>query len=148
MIDPLVKVFDLRTMRALPPISYPPGPFMLAFHPNLTSTLLIAAQHGIFQFAEVGMTTTMPNVYQVRSQKEHTGKAQVRHVRTHAHAGRFRLRAAVHQMDTGGNAVTCLDISSSGKVRTRNAPPPSPPAPRPLLSCAFERCAHVASRVS
>jgi len=39
---------------------------MLRFHPTFASTLVIAAQHGVFQFAEVGMTSTMPQTFHVR----------------------------------------------------------------------------------
>ena len=66
VIDQLVMVYDLRMMRSLPPISFPPGPYMLRFHPTFASTLVVAAQHGVFQFAEVGMTSTMPQSFHVR----------------------------------------------------------------------------------
>lgn len=41
--DPMVKAYDLRTMRALPPIPFPLGPYLCRFHP-LFSTLLVASQ--------------------------------------------------------------------------------------------------------
>ena len=115
----MVKVFDLRTLRALPPISYPPGPYMLSFHPRFSSTLLIAAQQGVFQFAEVGNTATMPDVFQVGGAG--SGAVLVSlgcsppdwadPMESDRHGPR---RTA--QMDTAGNVITSMDISSTGQV--------------------------------
>ena len=110
-IDLMVKVFDLRTLRALPPISYPAGPYMLAFHPRFSSTLLVAAQQGLFQFAEVGNTATMPNIFQVRVTRVCSFPG-----RPSSPARALRGAGLVGQMDTGGNALTSMDISSTGQM--------------------------------
>ena len=52
VLDPLVRLHDLRTMRPLPPITFPPGAFLLKFHPKFTSSLFIISQSGQLQFCE------------------------------------------------------------------------------------------------
>ncbi|KAF5379932.1 hypothetical protein D9757_007171 [Collybiopsis confluens] len=44
--DPLVKVYDLRTMRALPPISFPAGPAFINLIPNRSSTIAVTSTQG------------------------------------------------------------------------------------------------------
>lgn len=55
--EPLVKVHDLRTMRALVPIPFaaPGGPSLLAIHPKLSSTIIVSAPQGQFQIVDIGM---------------------------------------------------------------------------------------------
>ncbi|KAJ9474966.1 PAN2-PAN3 deadenylation complex catalytic subunit PAN2 [Pseudozyma hubeiensis] len=55
--EPLVKVHDLRTMRALVPIPFaaPGGPSLLAIHPKLSSTVIVSAPQGQFQIVDIGM---------------------------------------------------------------------------------------------
>ncbi|EST08831.1 Exonuclease, RNase T/DNA polymerase III [Kalmanozyma brasiliensis GHG001] len=54
--EPLVKVHDLRTMRALVPIPFaaPGGPTLLAIHPKLSSTVIVSAPQGQFQIVDIG----------------------------------------------------------------------------------------------
>ncbi|KDN41342.1 hypothetical protein K437DRAFT_226828 [Tilletiaria anomala UBC 951] len=54
--EPLVKVHDLRTMRALVPIPFAAsgGPAMLTVHPKLASTVIVAAPQGQFQIVDTG----------------------------------------------------------------------------------------------
>jgi len=65
--DPLVKVFDLRNNRSLPPVSFPPGAFVLKHHPLLSSTMVVASEEGVFQLAEAGgsIPPASMNFYQV-----------------------------------------------------------------------------------
>lgn len=51
--DAMIKLYDIRTMRTLPPISFPSGPNHLLFHPKLSSTILAASQTGQFQICDV-----------------------------------------------------------------------------------------------
>lgn len=65
--DPFVRVFDLRMMQMLPPISFPFGTIALKFHPKFSSTLIIVSQTGVFQLCDVqGSLDTIQN-YHVKS---------------------------------------------------------------------------------
>ncbi|RHZ79406.1 hypothetical protein Glove_146g43 [Diversispora epigaea] len=54
IIDPIVKVYDIRTMRPLVPLSFPPGPCFLKMHPKLSTTVFIASRSGQFHICDVG----------------------------------------------------------------------------------------------
>ncbi|KAJ3209636.1 poly(A)-specific ribonuclease, partial [Clydaea vesicula] len=54
VIDPLVKLYDLKSMKELAPIAFPNGPLYLRFHPNISSVLYICSQTGILQKCEIG----------------------------------------------------------------------------------------------
>jgi PAB-dependent poly(A)-specific ribonuclease subunit 2 len=56
MVEAMVKVHDLRTMRALAPIPFSAigGPAFLALNPKRSSTFIVAALHGQFQIVDVG----------------------------------------------------------------------------------------------
>jgi PAB-dependent poly(A)-specific ribonuclease subunit 2 len=51
--DPLVKVYDVRSLRPLAPISFPAGPAFAKFHPRNSSTILAASMLGQFQVTDV-----------------------------------------------------------------------------------------------
>ncbi|SPC63264.1 related to PAN2 - component of Pab1p-stimulated poly(A) ribonuclease [Ustilago sp. UG-2017b] len=53
--EPLIKVHDLRSMRALVPIPFaaPGGPSLLAIHPKLSSTVIVSAPQGQFQIVDI-----------------------------------------------------------------------------------------------
>ncbi|KAK9704495.1 poly(A)-specific ribonuclease [Basidiobolus ranarum] len=51
--DPYVKVYDVRTMKPLPPVPFSLGPTMIKFHPRYSSSVLVAAQGGQFQFCDI-----------------------------------------------------------------------------------------------
>ncbi|KAI9199852.1 ubiquitin carboxyl-terminal hydrolase-domain-containing protein [Polychytrium aggregatum] len=53
IVDPLVRVFDIRTMKSLPPIPFQNGPAILQFHPKLSSTILTGSQTGQFQICDI-----------------------------------------------------------------------------------------------
>jgi PAB-dependent poly(A)-specific ribonuclease subunit 2 len=65
IIDPLVKVYDMRNMRSLAPIPFPNGPSFLKMHPKLSATVCIASQTGQFQMCDVGNLATGIQFYQV-----------------------------------------------------------------------------------
>ncbi|KAG0230876.1 poly(A)-specific ribonuclease [Mortierella sp. GBA43] len=65
IIDPLVKVYDMRNMRSLAPIPFPNGPSFLKMHPKLSATVCIASQTGQFQMCDVGNLATGIQFYQL-----------------------------------------------------------------------------------
>ncbi|KAF9583086.1 poly(A)-specific ribonuclease [Lunasporangiospora selenospora] len=67
IIDPLVKVYDMRTMRSLAPIPFPNGPSFLKMHPKLSTTVCIASQTGQFQLCDIGNLTTGIQFYQINT---------------------------------------------------------------------------------
>ncbi|RIA93213.1 ubiquitin carboxyl-terminal hydrolase-domain-containing protein [Glomus cerebriforme] len=54
IIDPLVKVYDIRTMRPLVPMSFPTGPCFLKMHPKLSTTVFIVSRSGQFHVCDIG----------------------------------------------------------------------------------------------
>ena len=55
--DPLVKVYDLRNLKALPPIPFSAGPSFITRLSNRPSTLAITSNQGLIQIVD----TTNPN---------------------------------------------------------------------------------------
>lgn len=53
MVDPLVNVYDLRTMRALSPIPFSAGASFVKFHPKLPNIIIIASTTGQIQFVDM-----------------------------------------------------------------------------------------------
>ena len=49
----MVKLYDLRMMRTLAPMSFPAGPTLLKFHSKLPSTVIVGAQSGQFQICDI-----------------------------------------------------------------------------------------------
>ncbi|CAJ0636991.1 2238_t:CDS:2 [Entrophospora sp. SA101] len=54
VIDPLVKVYDIRTMRPLVPIPFPSGPYFLKMHPKLSTTAFMVSRTGQFHVCDIG----------------------------------------------------------------------------------------------
>lgn len=52
IVDPLVKVFDLRMQKALPPVSFP-GASFIQMHPKMTAAAIIGSNTGQFQIVDV-----------------------------------------------------------------------------------------------
>ncbi|KAL0580436.1 poly(A)-specific ribonuclease [Marasmius crinis-equi] len=50
--DPLVKVYDLRNMRALPPIPFSAGPAFISVVPKKSSSLAIASNQGLVNIVD------------------------------------------------------------------------------------------------
>lgn len=51
--DPLVRVYDVRTLRALPPVSFPSGPAFALLDPRDSSRVLIASSQGVLQIVDM-----------------------------------------------------------------------------------------------
>ncbi|WWD08075.1 hypothetical protein V865_006185 [Kwoniella europaea PYCC6329] len=56
--DPLVKIYDIRTLRPLPPISFPAGPAFALLHPTDPSKLVISSQQGMLQTVDMSTGST------------------------------------------------------------------------------------------
>ncbi|PLW49838.1 hypothetical protein PCASD_01618 [Puccinia coronata f. sp. avenae] len=57
--DPLVKVFDVRALRPLAPITFSSSPAHVRFHPRMSSTLFITSSTGQLQIMD--LTHPMPS---------------------------------------------------------------------------------------
>lgn len=53
ILDPLVKVFDLRMLRSLPPLSFPGGPSYVRLHPKISVNTFVASQSGSLQSMDI-----------------------------------------------------------------------------------------------
>lgn len=53
MVDPLVNLYDLRMMRALPPLSFAAGASFVKFHPKLPNIVIVASTTGHIQFVDM-----------------------------------------------------------------------------------------------
>ncbi|KAF8333955.1 ubiquitin carboxyl-terminal hydrolase-domain-containing protein [Cantharellus anzutake] len=51
--DPLVKVFDLRALKPLPPVQFSAGPSFINAHPRSTSTVMIASSQGLVHTIDI-----------------------------------------------------------------------------------------------
>ena len=60
--DKVIKVFDLRTMKPLSVVPFPPGPFALKLHPRFSSVAAVVSQTGIYQFTEVAGVPSARNL--------------------------------------------------------------------------------------
>ncbi|WWD21952.1 PAB-dependent poly(A)-specific ribonuclease subunit PAN2 [Kwoniella shandongensis] len=56
--DPLVRIYDVRTLRPLPPISFPAGPAFALLHPTDTSKLVLSSQQGMLQIIDMSIGST------------------------------------------------------------------------------------------
>ena len=56
--DPLVKVYDLRNMRPLPPIPFSDGPAFINLLPMQTSSLVVTSVQGLVNVVDVSNTNT------------------------------------------------------------------------------------------
>ncbi|KAI0078959.1 hypothetical protein K474DRAFT_1659644 [Panus rudis PR-1116 ss-1] len=52
-IDPLVKVYDIRTLRPLPPVPFPNGPAFVNRLPNKTTVIAITSNEGLINVVDV-----------------------------------------------------------------------------------------------
>lgn len=51
--DPLVKVYDTRTMKPLPPVPFPAGPAFIDVLPKRTSTIVVTSSQGLVNIVDV-----------------------------------------------------------------------------------------------
>ncbi|KAL7423333.1 poly(A)-specific ribonuclease [Cryptotrichosporon argae] len=56
--DPMVQIYDVRTLRPLPPISFASGPSFALLDPSNPSRLLVASQSGVLQLADMAAGTS------------------------------------------------------------------------------------------
>lgn len=64
VLDPLAKVFDLKTLMPLPPVPFHAGAAFVRMHPRMLTTGIIASQSGQIQLVDI-MNSSMVNVRQV-----------------------------------------------------------------------------------
>ncbi|TIB23248.1 hypothetical protein E3P77_01775 [Wallemia ichthyophaga] len=55
--EPLVKVYDARMMRPLPPVSFPSGPSFVKIHPRLSTSVFISDIQGQFHVTDLSTST-------------------------------------------------------------------------------------------
>jgi hypothetical protein len=65
--DQLVKVYDMRTMRPLPPVAFSAGPAFINVLPKRSSTIVIASSQGLINVVDVSNASTASEFHQVRS---------------------------------------------------------------------------------
>jgi len=53
IIDPLVNIYDIRTMRAVAPVAFPAGASSVRFHPKLPNIVIVASIHGHLHFIDL-----------------------------------------------------------------------------------------------
>jgi len=63
--DPLVKVFDLRTMRSLPPVPFSANPAFVSVMPKKPSTIAITSSQGLINIVDVADLSSPHAFYQV-----------------------------------------------------------------------------------
>lgn len=56
VLDPLVKIFDIRTLRPLVPVPFPAGPTYVRMHPKMSTTAFVVGQSGLFHIVDTGNT--------------------------------------------------------------------------------------------
>lgn len=67
-VDPYLMVYDLRTLRAFPPVQLPIQPFLVRFMPTYTLRCLVLSQSGQFVFCQPDSLVVDPDMYQVNNQ--------------------------------------------------------------------------------
>ncbi len=113
VLDPVVKVYDVRTMRPLSPIAFPPGALFLKFHPKFSSSLFIVSQNGQLQLCEAQGDLTNVQMYHVCFCYCIILVLLPLYSRIYF----FLLWAATFEkIDCGGDLCTSFDISSTGEV--------------------------------
>lgn len=66
MLDPLANVYDLKTLMPLPPIPFQPGAAFVRMHPRMSTTSIVASQHGQLQVVDI-MNPNTVNLRQVNT---------------------------------------------------------------------------------
>jgi len=67
-LDPMIKLFDIRTMKNLDPIPFESCPSFLRFHPKYPSILISVSQSGELLVVNINQPTE-PEYYEVFIQK-------------------------------------------------------------------------------
>ncbi|KAF8163190.1 ubiquitin carboxyl-terminal hydrolase-domain-containing protein [Crassisporium funariophilum] len=63
--DPLVKVYDLRTMRPLPPVPFSAGPAFIRTFPKRPSSLVVVSNQGLVNIVDVSNPSASSEFYQL-----------------------------------------------------------------------------------
>lgn len=63
--DPLVKVYDIRTMKPLPPVPFPAGPAFINVLPKRSSTIVVTSNQGLINIVDTSNPTNATEFYQV-----------------------------------------------------------------------------------
>nr|ODO00889.1 PAB-dependent poly(A)-specific ribonuclease subunit PAN2 [Cryptococcus depauperatus CBS 7855] len=53
--DPLIRLYDVRALRPLPPISFPSGPAFVLLHPSSSSHIVVSSQQGMLQNIDMSL---------------------------------------------------------------------------------------------
>ena len=65
--DPLVKVYDMRVMRPLPPVPFPAGPAFINSLPRRSSSIVVTSNQGLVNIVDTSNPTNATEFYQVLS---------------------------------------------------------------------------------
>ncbi|TFY82963.1 hypothetical protein EWM64_g1049 [Hericium alpestre] len=65
--DPLVKMYDLRTMRPLPPVPFPAGPQFINVLPRRSSSIVVTSNQGLINIVDTSNPTNASEFYQLDS---------------------------------------------------------------------------------
>jgi hypothetical protein len=63
--DPLVKIYDLRSMKPLSPVPFPAGPAFINILPMRSSSLVITSNQGLVNIVDTSNPTSANEFYQV-----------------------------------------------------------------------------------
>ncbi|KAA1471282.1 PAB-dependent poly-A-specific ribonuclease subunit PAN2 [Dentipellis sp. KUC8613] len=63
--DPLVKLYDMRTMRPLPPVPFPAGPAFINVLPRRSSSIVVASHEGLVNIVDTSNPTNATEFYQL-----------------------------------------------------------------------------------
>ncbi|KAI0059101.1 PAB-dependent poly-A-specific ribonuclease subunit PAN2 [Artomyces pyxidatus] len=63
--DPLVKLYDLRSMRPLPPVPFPAGPAFLNMLPRRSSSLVVTSNQGLINIVDTSDPSNASEFYQL-----------------------------------------------------------------------------------
>ncbi|KAI9141298.1 ubiquitin carboxyl-terminal hydrolase-domain-containing protein [Paraphysoderma sedebokerense] len=53
VVDPFIKLYDLRMMKTMAALSFPNGPYLLKFHPHQSNKIYAVSQSGVLQVCNV-----------------------------------------------------------------------------------------------
>jgi PAB-dependent poly(A)-specific ribonuclease subunit 2 len=67
--DSLVKLFDLRTMRPLPPLPFSSGPAFINTHSKQSNTVTVTSAQGLVHSVDITRPTDSGEFYQVNDSK-------------------------------------------------------------------------------
>lgn len=63
--DPLVKIYDLRSMKPLPPVPFPMGPAFINVLPKRSSSLVVTSNQGLVNIVDTSNPTSANEFYQL-----------------------------------------------------------------------------------